>query len=242
MTDGKPQLNTRHYRLNRLASINSARKYLEIGVARGGTFLKVNVASKTAVDPSFKFKIQDHEEDGLSFFETTSDYYFSNLAQPGDKFDLIYLDGLHTFEQTFRDFCASIAHSHAKTIWLIDDTVPISLASSIADQKKFREIKRALNDNRPAWMGDVYKVVFAIHDFFPQYQYATFSSGHGQTALWHSTRKGFSAHWNSLEIISRLGYGDFLLARDLMFFLDDDKLYKSVTEGISKSCDSNDKY
>lgn len=232
MKDNNVLVNSRHYRLNRFASINSAKSYLEVGVANGATFFRVDAKAKTAVDPAFRFDQQQRQAEGLLFFETTSDQYFSDIVKPSDKFDLIYLDGLHTFEQTFRDFCASIPHSHERTIWLIDDTVPINMASAYADQGRFRAVKRALNEASPAWMGDVYKVVFAIHDFFPQYRFATFSSGHGQTAVWHSTRKGFSPRWNSMEAISRLDYGDFLMARDQMFFLDNNSLYQAVTEAI----------
>ena len=62
-------------------------------------------------------------------------------------------------------------------------------------------------------MGDVYKVVFVIHDFFPQYSYASFPN-HGQTVIWPETRWNFTPTWNSLEKISRLGYRDFQRYRD----------------------------
>lgn len=75
-------------------------------------------------------------------------------------------------------------------------------------------------------MGDVYKVIFAIHDFFPQFSYATFP-GHGQTVLWLETRTDFTPTWDSLEKISRLSYWDFenfkdthLLIRDPETILD----------------------
>ncbi len=37
-----------HERLNALAGINAARRYLEIGVATGATFVKVNVAHESS--------------------------------------------------------------------------------------------------------------------------------------------------------------------------------------------------
>ncbi len=203
----------RFQRLNALAKINSASKYLEVGVCKGATFNRVNIPFKVAVDPKFRFNTNDHTDRNTIFHEVTSDEFFAKLASEYDSFDLIYLDGLHTFEQTFRDFCASLRYSHQNTIWLIDDTHPISLFSADPDLKRARRLQKLVGDERGAWMGDVYKVVFAIHDFFPQFNYATFP-GHGQTVVWTETREDFAPVWNSLEKISRMKYDDFLEFRD----------------------------
>ncbi len=42
-------------RINRLAAINGAQRYLEIGVAEGYTFMDVKIAHKTGIDPNFLF-------------------------------------------------------------------------------------------------------------------------------------------------------------------------------------------
>jgi hypothetical protein len=77
-------------------------------------------------------------------------------------------------------------------------------------------------------MGDVYKVVFLIHDFFPQYSYATFQ-GHGQTAVWLETRKDFTPTWNSLGKIGRLGYRDFLRLKDShLSIMEDQRILEAV--------------
>ncbi|NEP71306.1 MAG: class I SAM-dependent methyltransferase [Okeania sp. SIO2G4] len=52
----------------------------------------------------------------MVFLEVSSDEFFRSYAKEFESFDLIYLDGLHTFEQTFRDFCAFLAVAHSKTI------------------------------------------------------------------------------------------------------------------------------
>ena len=206
-------LTSRIERLNALADINSASTYLEIGVAKGATFAQVEVPFKVAVDPKFLFDVHHRADQHTIFHEVTSDVFFAKLASDHVDFDLIYLDGLHTFEQTFRDFCASIGHSHDGTIWLIDDTCPSGWLAANRNRRVTRGVRKFLRIRDRAWMGDVFKVVFAIHDFFPQFSYATFPR-RGQTVVWRASRKSFTPTWNSFERISRLGYRDYLRLRD----------------------------
>jgi hypothetical protein len=194
--------------LNALAKINSAKSYLEIGVDDGGTFFNVDVEKKTAVDPVFKFNPEDHAAHGINYYEMTSDAFFAQISDPSDRYDLIYLDGLHTFDQTLRDFCTTLSLSHSKTIWLIDDTHPHSIASAASTIKKSKLYRRLFRDSNRAWYGDVYKAICAIHDFFPLFKYATYT-GHGQTVVWQERREDFEPTWNSMGKISRIGYSEF---------------------------------
>lgn len=199
-------LETRHERLNALAKLNGAQRYLEIGVRNGATFTRVGVPYRVAVDPDFRLRPEKFANEQTIFHAVTSDEFFSRLAAPHGLFDLIYLDGLHTFEQTFRDFCASLAFSHPRTIWLIDDTVPVDRIAALRSQFASIVLRKLTLGKRCQWMGDVYRVVLAIHDFFPQFSLATFQ-GHGQTVVWREARRDFRPTWNSLTAISRASLG-----------------------------------
>lgn len=204
----------RHERLNRLAKVNDARTYLEIGVEAGNTFFKVDVPDKVAVDPKFRFDVADHP--GSRYFEITSDEFFAQHAVEFEgTFDLIYLDGLHTFEQCLRDFCATQHLANDRTIWLIDDTVPVTYASSLPVYRQTLKVREETGDEVRAWMGDVFKVVFMLHDFFPQFSFAT-SPGHGQTTVWQSPRPDFAPKWNSPRQIAELNFADFLMHKELL--------------------------
>ena len=128
-------LTKRFERLNALAEAISASKYLEIGINQGFTFTRINVPYKVAVDPQLRFDFHTYANKHTVFHEVTSDIFFSKFASIHGQFDLIFLDGLHTFDQTFRDFCASLKFSHSNTVWLIDDTFPSSLLAANPDSR-----------------------------------------------------------------------------------------------------------
>ncbi|GEM_PF-567943 len=212
----KIDLKIRSSRLNTLASINQSSSYLEIGVHKGQTFKEIKVEKKVAVDPKFLLNQNEYDSKNVVFLEITSDEFFRNFAKDFPEFDLIYLDGLHCFEQTYRDFCASIACAHSKTIWLIDDTCPGSYAQAQSSHQLAKRLKQLSGEKDGSWMGDVFKVVAAIHDFFPQYSFATFPD-HGQTVVWKKWRTDFQPKWNNLEMISRLEYADFVELQGTLF-------------------------
>src|SRR3990172_10171866 len=122
-------------RINRIAEFLSARSYLEIGISKGNTFHALDFPRKVAVDPAFRFATEDYRKPGVSFFEIPSDEYFTRHAA-GEKFDIIFLDGLHVFQQTLRDFCNSLSCAHDKTVWLIDDVLPSDELSALPDERE----------------------------------------------------------------------------------------------------------
>lgn len=116
MTSSVLKLNTRDGRLNALGGIIDASNCLEIGVYAGVTFNQVDIANKTAVDPKFAFNFHEYESDSVKFFEIESDEFFAKHVTSNFKFDVIYLDGLHKFEQTFRDLLNCLSFVHDKSI------------------------------------------------------------------------------------------------------------------------------
>ncbi|NES73873.1 MAG: class I SAM-dependent methyltransferase, partial [Okeania sp. SIO2D1] len=176
-----------------------------------------------------------YANDKVVFLEVSSDEFFKSYAQKFESFDLIYLDGLHTFEQTFRDFCASLAVAHSKTIWLIDDTCPRSYAQAQSSLQRCRQIQNFSGEKSGAWMGDVFKIVPAIHDFFPQYSFATFPD-HGQTVVWQKWRKDFQPQWNSLKMISQLEYADFVELQSTLFKREPyENIFEIISHDLSES-------
>lgn len=203
-------LNHSARRIKALAEGLNAQTYLEIGVNKGLTFFDVEIAQKTAVDPRFLFDINAVTDEQIILKEMPSDDFFCNLPIM-EKYDVIFIDGLHTFEQTYRDLCNSLLHAHERTVFIIDDTRPNDMYSAIPDQRKAIKYRELTANKGNAWHGDVFKVIFALHDFHPALNYRTIiNSGNPQTIVWRSNNGWRTPLFNSLETISRLNYFDLL--------------------------------
>jgi len=180
-------------RINFLKGLNLGQSYLEVGVSKGHTFNQLSFPVKHAVDPRFRFNVEEHDQAGINFFQMTSDDYFTSEHVMSD-FDIIFLDGLHTYDQTYRDFCNSLLHATEKTIFIIDDTYPSDSYSAMRNQQfavNTRKIESPLSGipgKDAAWHGDVYKTLFLLKLFHPKLDYATLNEDNPQTIVWNRAR------------------------------------------------------
>lgn len=177
---------TRAQVINGLLALFKSPRYLEIGVSEGETFFAINADRKVAVDPHFLFSKANarRAHSGSQFHEVTSDIYFSKFASQNERFDLIFLDGLHTFEQTLRDFTNSIRFLAQNGVIVVDDVVPNSYQAALPDQADAFKVKEFTGSTDNSWMGDTFKLVFFIELFFPTYDFRTISDNHGQAVVW----------------------------------------------------------
>lgn len=213
-------MSTASDRINRLATLNNAGRYLEIGVAEGFTFHNVNVRHKTAVDPEFLFDTGRHShKPGHYYFPMTSDSFFADMERiradvygEDVAWDIIYIDGLHRYEQAMKDFTNSLDFAHGNTIWIFDDTVPSDPWSAIPDMQFSYLLRQMAGLAGRDWHGDVFKCVFALHDFFPEFSYATVTGmGNPQTVVWHTGETARRPRiFRDIADIGRMGYFDML--------------------------------
>jgi hypothetical protein len=222
-------------RINALGRRMRAERYLEIGVAQGDTFLAVEVPERTAVDPAFRFDWEAQQDPPRTrLHQTTSDAFFA-LRKAGDPaYDLVFLDGLHVFPQTFRDFCSTLVATHDRSLIVIDDTVPNDVYSSLTNPRAAHRFRRRAGGRGLAWHGDIYKLVFAIHDFFPLLSFCTVATGgNPQTLVWRETRADFQPRFNSLETISRMDFFDMQRHRELMRMLPEEEALALVGDRLA---------
>ena len=120
--------------------------YLEIGIGTGQLFKSIKCAKKVSVDPC----ISDGSQSGnrKPTFKMTSDDFFKKNSQI--KFDVIFIDGLHEYEQCQRDCLNSIKSLNENGIILFHDFLPRSTFEENVPRKQ------------SSWTGDVWKVAVEL--------------------------------------------------------------------------------
>ena len=170
--------------INELLEISDGREYLEVGVKKGATFQCVKGSTCTGVDPNPLFDTA-HLPSGFFFTTAPSDEYFAGLA-PEKMFNIIFLDGLHTAEQTLRDLINALLNLSPNGAILIDDTVPCDQISAIPDYEESKRVRRAAGLKGSSWSGDVYRVLGWIARQ-PSLRWSTITNrGNPQTLVWNT--------------------------------------------------------
>jgi len=131
---------------NRIAFLNKAIskysfntiKYLEIGVDKNAVFnsIPIPIDNKIGVDP-----IQ-----GGTHRMTAHDFFKKNF----DKFDVIFIDGDHNYEQVRQDLIECLKILNTNGIIFLHDVLPRSELEQIIPQKI------------DIWTGDVWKLILEL--------------------------------------------------------------------------------
>ncbi len=141
--------------INKLLANFENATYLEIGVNNGATFEAISLRVKVAVDPYPKyFNLYSRN---IRTYTCTSDDYFEKHCN--EYFDLIYLDGLHHFDQTWCDLQNALRRIKPSGLILIDDIVPSDKFSGIIPRTSALEARfLSTGSLDPSWTGDIYKI------------------------------------------------------------------------------------
>jgi hypothetical protein len=122
----------------------------------------------------------------VKVFQDTSDSFFANTR---DRFDLVFLDGLHEFQQTLRDVLNALEILNDGGLIVVDDSVPIDEFSAIPDQSEALSRRIQSGSDRREWNGDVFKAVAFLASRPADVGLLTLwseddSVQHGQTIVW----------------------------------------------------------
>ena len=119
--------------LQKIIDIKNYKNYLEIGCDDDMLFSKINVLNKVGVDPYT----------GGNVRKTSDEFFKINKT----KFDLIFIDGLHYYEQVKKDIENSLDVLTPNGLILLHDCLPC------------RQSHQAVPRYRGRWTGDVWKAI-----------------------------------------------------------------------------------
>jgi hypothetical protein len=194
-----------------LLALFAAPSYLEVGVSKGVTFHRIEAGRKVAVDPTFRFDVEAARKENptATYHEVPSDTYFGSVIAPDERFEVIYLDGMHTAEQTLRDLLNALFHLTPGGIVVLDDVKPTSHLAAVRDPRRLARLRKALGSTEGSWMGDVYKVVYFIDTFLQQLSWRTVAENHGQAVVWRARRPRVPER--RIEVVGTKSFDDLTL-------------------------------
>ena len=117
--------------VQRIIDLKNYRSYLEIGTFKDELFSKIKCEKKIGVDPF----------SGGNTRMTSDDFFKQNK----EKFDCIFVDGLHHYDQVKKDIENSINCLNENGILLVHDCLPISISAQSIPRTEVN------------WNGDVWK-------------------------------------------------------------------------------------
>ena len=124
---------SRSFIINNLIEKKKYTSFLEIGCDKNANFSEISILKKIGVDPN-----------SGGTHKMTSDEFFKNNL---DKFDLIFIDGLHVSSQVDRDIENSLKFLKFGGVILLHDCLP---------KKIWHQVVPCVY---PKWNGDVWKSI-----------------------------------------------------------------------------------
>ena len=119
--------------LQEIINLKQYKNYLEIGCDRNQSFSNIKIAKRIGVDPV----------EGGTHKMTSDDFFLNNK----ENFDIVFIDGLHQYEQVMKDIQNSLKFLNNNGVILLHDCLPRTL---------WNQITPRINSD---WNGDVWKSI-----------------------------------------------------------------------------------
>lgn len=213
------ELKRYHFIQQSIDKLRESRKvnYLEIGVRDGFCFFKIKADRKLAVDPNFvinpqaKWKAYFNNFSNLfsRYYKLTSDDFFNKYGrrlEGRNGLDVVFIDGLHLYEQVVKDIENSLRYLRPDGIILLHDCNPAFEAAAVRGFSPAEIAKDPPPGWTGEWNGDVWKAIVHYRALQPGVEVAVFDADHGIGAI--KKRGTATALLLSQEEIASLRYKD----------------------------------
>lgn len=192
--------------INRL----NARRYLEIGVDDGSLFRAIDVRERIGVDPipPAEHVVKACQKPRTAYFQMPSDEFFAKEAKRtlSGGVDVVFVDGLHTFDQAYRDCVHALEYLSPGGLLFIHDCLPTSEAEGVAADNYAAAQAMNLPEWTGDWTGDVWKAVVRLRAEHHDLETVVFDCEHGIAAVRRAPNT--SGLTLSREQIQASTYGD----------------------------------
>jgi predicted O-methyltransferase YrrM len=117
----------------------NAKSYLEIGCDKDKIWKRIDCENKIGVDPVR----------GGNCRMTSDDFFIQN----NQKFDVVFIDGLHYYDQVSKDFNNSLKFLNDNGIIILHDMLPLTPEEAVTP----------IPEPLPrSWLGDVWRLAFDL--------------------------------------------------------------------------------
>ena len=174
-------------------------RYLEIGCSTNVCFNAIPTSNKIGVDPNAGGNVKD-----------TSDNFFKNNKK---EFDVIFIDGLHIYEQCRKDIINSLKFLSKNGFIFLHDMIPRSW------------VEENVPRLQPVWSGNVWKVGLELVktkgiDFF------IINADHGVGVV--KKKEENVAYYDDYENIKNLKFKDFLNLNENIKYIEPEEALKLI--------------
>lgn len=218
---------TRFNVLQRLIDRLGASFYLEIGVEHGALLLALQVDERVGVDPRFKISWKRKLLHPLimrrtRLFEMASDEFFAHhsTALPASGIDIAFIDGLHTYRQSWMDLENCLERLAPGGVIVMHDCNPETAAAAAGVQ------------GEAPWCGEVWKSVVRARSLRPDLSAFVLNADYGLAIITRSAAK-YAQLPCSQEEIERMSYDDLASHREEYLGLQPASYLEEFLAGLS---------
>lgn len=144
--------------IQRIIDQMDAKTYLEIGVCSGKNFHDIKCEVKIGVDPispNDKFVVPILNKNVIYKQSTSDDFFRDNHNQLSNLLiDVCFIDGLHTAEQSLKDFNNVRKYMSKRGVVVFHDCLP--------DNEEMQKVPQI----QKQWTGDVWKAFYSIFAYY----------------------------------------------------------------------------
>ena len=194
------QYPNRHSIIQQIIDRKKYKSYLEIGCDKDVLFNSIKIIKKIGVDPV----------SGGNIRMTSDDFFKNNL----DKFDIIFIDGLHQYKQVKNDIINSLKFLNKNGVILLHDCMPCSF------------IRQTTLRSSYIWNGDVWKNIVECRTLDEIDTYTIYADqGIGLILKRKNRNKLFLKINNFKKLKFKDYYKNYKLFLNIIYFEDLDQLF-----------------